>query len=252
MGALGLNQRATVGVREVTQIENGTVMYFLKASLGFWVLAMVLAGSQLEATPASVENDPDCKQLNWGPYDPKPGHPTAAERQAFVDQIKPIAQEAEQRFKVPAAAIAAMAIQESGYGYTRTALNANNLFGYKWTPHGSGDRGRYMLTCQPASDPGKEYIVFKDYRDAVLFVSERLAKSSHYQNATMAYASIPSDRRIKGDVISWVSAIAKAGYNCCPQKYEKQITRAMNSPMSPSDHESADNLYLLSIKASNP
>ena len=227
-------------------------MSFLKIGLAFCVLATVLAGSQLVAIPLGPDQDPDCKQMNWGPYDPKPGHPTAAERQAFLDQIKPIAREAEAQFQVPAAAIAAMALQESGYGYTRTALNANNLFGYKWTSRsGSGDRGRYTLACQPASDPGKDYIVFRDYRDAVLFVSERLAKNPRYQKATLAYASIAVDKRTKSDVISWISAIAKAGYNCCPETYENQLTRAMNDPMSPSDHQSVDNLYILSIKPGN-
>lgn len=214
------------------------------------VLAVLLVTNLVGAAPTNEENDPDCKQAKWGPYDAKPGHPTPAERRAFLDQIEPLAQEAEKQFHVPAAAIAAMALQESGYGYTRTALNANNLFGYKWTARGgSGDRGRYTLTCQPASDRGKDYIVFKDYREGVLFVSERLAKAPRYQKATVAYASIPVDRRTKSDVITWVSTIAEAGYNCCPQQYEKQIRRAMNNPMSPSDHESVDNLYLLSIRS---
>jgi len=97
-----------------------------------------------------VENDPDCKQLTWGPYDPKPGHPTAAERQDFIDKISPIAKKGEERFKVPAAAIAAMAMQESGYGFTRTALNANNLFGFKVPSKGSpGGRGNTPLSASP-------------------------------------------------------------------------------------------------------
>jgi hypothetical protein len=68
----------------------------------------------------------------WGCYDPKPGHPTAAERQQFVNDISTHAVYAEQNHGVPAAALVAMAIVESGYGWTRTALEAHNFFGWKF------------------------------------------------------------------------------------------------------------------------
>jgi len=225
-------------------------MYFLKHNLTSYVLAVVLAGAPLVAMAAEVENDPDCKQLNWGPYDPKPGHPTAAERQAFIDKIVPIAKKGEERFKVPAAAIAAMAMQESGYGYTRTALNANNLFGFKVPSNGPpGGRGKYTLVCQPKEDRGKDYIAFRDYEDAVMFVAEKLSTLPRYVKVTAEYAAIPRDKRTKDDIVQWVYRIAKAGYNCCPEKYRKQISRMMNDPTSPSDSESESTLYSPSIQS---
>ena len=61
---------------------------------------------------------------NWGIYDPQPGHPTIDERDRFVTEIAPYAQEAEATYGVPAAAITAMACNESGFGWTRIALEA--------------------------------------------------------------------------------------------------------------------------------
>lgn len=55
---------------------------------------------------------------SWLCYGPQSGHPTTAERQAFVERVSTAAIKAEQDYGVPAAAIAAMAIIESGYGFT--------------------------------------------------------------------------------------------------------------------------------------
>jgi len=223
-------------------------MYCVERYVASCVLAVVLAGAPTVVLAADVGNDPDCKQRYWGPYDPKPGHPTAAEQQAFIEKIVPLAQKAEERFRVPAAAIAAMAMQESGYGYTRTALNAHNLFGFKVPKNGPpGGRGKYTLVCQPKEDRGKDYIVFRDYADTVSFVAERLATLPRYAQITAEYAAIPRDKRTKDDIVAWVYRVAKAGYNCCPEQYRQQISRIMNSPQSPSDRESASTLYALSI-----
>ena len=68
---------------------------------------------------------------DWGCYDPKPGHPTAEEKAAFIAQVSELAVEAEQKHGVPAAALAAMAMEETGLGWTRITLEANNFFGWK-------------------------------------------------------------------------------------------------------------------------
>src|SRR5688572_13438215 len=46
----------------------------------------------------------------WGCYDLKPGHPTASEQRAFVEEVARLATTAEERYGVPAAALVAMAI----------------------------------------------------------------------------------------------------------------------------------------------
>ena len=70
--------------------------------------------------------------VNWGCYDPKPGHPTASEREAFLSRLRPVARSVQKEFGVPEDGILSMAVQESGFGWTRTAINANNLFGWKF------------------------------------------------------------------------------------------------------------------------
>src|SRR5690348_14462291 len=64
----------------------------------------------------------------WSCYGTKPGHPTPGERAAFVKDVSALAIVAERKHGVPAAALAALAIIESGYGWTRLALEANNIF----------------------------------------------------------------------------------------------------------------------------
>src|SRR5687768_3018641 len=68
----------------------------------------------------------------WGCHGTKPGHPTPEERMAFISEVSELAVKAEKTHGVPASALAALAIAESGYGWTRVAINANNLFAWKY------------------------------------------------------------------------------------------------------------------------
>jgi hypothetical protein len=183
----------------------------------------------------------------WQCYDPQPGHPTSAERKAFVDDISRFALAAETRHGVPAPAIVAMAIQESGYGYTRTALNANNLFGFKWeSAAGAGNREAWELACQPPEDKNKRYIRFKDRADAIDYVAGRLAQSPHYREDTAAFRAAMTRGDDRSAAISaWIDGIANP-YNIDPAKYARTIKRLLNNALAPSDTRSpADNLYRL-------
>ena len=82
-----------------------------------------------------------------------------------------------------------------------------------------------------------------------MFVAEKLSTLPRYVKVTAEYAAIPRDKRTKDDIVQWVYRIAKAGYNCCPEKYRKQISRMMNDPTSPSDSESESTLYSPSIQS---
>jgi uncharacterized FlgJ-related protein len=189
-----------------------------------WVAASVIATARCQAAE------------NWSCYDPQPGHPTVAEKSAFAEEVKPFALEAERRYGVPAPAIAAMSIIESGYGFTRTALEANNLFGFKWTDAASaGGRGYYELTCQPDWDPGKKYIKFESRGAAIAFVAQRLANSKYYKPSTGAFrqSMLRKDNR-DAAVIKWVSGISDP-YNYQPAAYARSIVRIMNDPLEPSD-----------------
>lgn len=159
-----------------------------------------------------------------------------SERLAFVKKVSEYAQEAEINFGVPAAAVVAMTTVEGGYGTTRTALGSNNIFGWKYTTtEAAGGRSYYTLTCQPSWDVNNKYIVFSNYRDAVLFVGEKLARVSRYKPSTDAYiAARNSSEDVSGAVISWVNGVADAGYNYKPAVYKQTIRKASNNYITPS------------------
>jgi hypothetical protein len=177
---------------------------------------------------------------DWGCYDSKPGHPTAMERAAFVTEVSALSLDAEVNHGVPAPALAAMAIQESGYGFTRTALFANNLFGFKWTATGAGHFPTYELTCQPNDDPGKLYVKFATRREAMEFVANRLAISRYYRSATATFRKALENGEPREEaVITWVKSIADS-YNVHPEEYTLAVVRVMNDPIAPSDRRSAE------------
>jgi hypothetical protein len=201
------------------------------------------------AVATTANTDPDCHLANWGPYNPMPGHPSLKEREEFVRVVGPLAKAAEARYGVPAAALAAMSIDESGYGWTRTALNANNLFGFKYTKTAAkAGFTRYVLPCQPASDVGNAYVIYPSYSEAFDMVAERLATLSYYSAATKKY--VATEPKTREAIRAWVKAIA-LHYNCCPARYIKSITRTINNPLAPSDSEAEDSLFKLSIDSPN-
>lgn len=177
-------------------------------------------------------------------YAPAPGHPTTSERSAWIAASIPYAQAVEQTYGVPAGAILAMSAVESGYGWTKTALSANNPFGFKYTSAAAaGGRGYYTLACQPAADPNNKYIAFASMRDAFLFVAERLAVGARYKSVTDAYKT-----RGALDVVEatnqWIDGIADAGYNYDPSSYKVKLRKVANNYQTPSlEFSSTYNTY---------
>lgn len=157
-------------------------------------------------------------ETEWGCYDPQPGHPTQEERRAFIARLHPVAIEVEANFGVPRAGILAMSVQESGYGFTRTALNANNLFGWKYgaAAHSAG-LPSWTLDYQPPSDSGRNYTVFSSFEDSMRFVARQLAQQKRYSAATIAarnakHSGEPEESRTE----SWLRAVQQARYNPDP------------------------------------
>ena len=165
---------------------------------------------------------------DWGCYDPQPGHPTPQERQAFLAAIKPAAQAAERTSGPPAAALAAMAVVESGYGFTRTGLEANNLYGWKYNSKAAaGGRGFYTLTCQPPEDVGNRYIKFATRTESIGFVAGKLAALSYYRADTEAYRQArAANRPVKAAVDAWIDGISDP-YNWRPAQYAATIKAVM-------------------------
>ncbi|HEX2525462.1 MAG TPA: glucosaminidase domain-containing protein [Geminicoccus sp.] len=184
---------------------------------------------------------------DWGCVQPEPGHPTSAEERAFVDEVGRLAVQAERTHGVPAAAITAMAIQESGYGWTKLAQETNNLLAWKYVPGPAvGDRQSWEIDC-PNAGPRDKFVVFADRAEAVEFVAEQLASSPNYEADTARYRQDRANRvDVREAVDRWVDGIADP-YSTNPEGYRNTIRRLMNNPYSPSDQLSAENnLYRLS------
>ena len=100
-------------------------MFACRSGVPLILISMRAACTAIEddrASPQASVNAPAKRvSAEWGCDDPQPGHPTAAEKRAFVVEVGSLAMRAEERNGVPAAAITAMAILESGYGWTRLA-----------------------------------------------------------------------------------------------------------------------------------
>jgi Mannosyl-glycoprotein endo-beta-N-acetylglucosaminidase len=183
----------------------------------------------------------------WGCYEPQPGHPTEAEQKAFLAEVAPLAIRAEERHGVPAAAITAMAIQESGYGWTRLAQNTNNLLGWKHFPGVAGaERDFWVLEC-PEQGASDRFLVFRDRAEAIDFVAEQLATSDNYRADTERYVS---DRTSGVSVVEavnrWVDGIADP-YSSQPEAYRAALRRVMNETYDmPEGQLPQGNLYSLS------
>lgn len=115
----------------------------------------VIAEVQFEPLPYQ---DPVNGRNNYA-YNAAIGKPANDnERQAFIDQIKPLAISAQKNTQIPACAIGGMAALESGYGFTRTAQFANNIFGIKvWIDH--EEPNNWQLKGQPDEDDGMVKII---------------------------------------------------------------------------------------------
>jgi Mannosyl-glycoprotein endo-beta-N-acetylglucosaminidase len=182
----------------------------------------------------------------WGCFEPQPGHPTEAEQRAFLEEVAPLATRAEERHGVPAAAITAMAILESGYGWTRMAQNTNNLLGWKYFPEAAGEREFWVLEC-PELGISDRLLVFRDRAEAIEYVAEQLATADNYRADTERYVR---DRASGVGVVEavdrWVDGIADP-YSSQPEQYRESLRRIMNET-----HEFAEgqvpegNLYSLS------
>ncbi|HUP94926.1 MAG TPA: glucosaminidase domain-containing protein [Burkholderiales bacterium] len=217
-------------------------MNILVPAMSIWNAAFVALALCLPAASAAG--------AAWPCNGTKPGHPTPAEREAFIREVSALAVQAEKTHGVPASALAAIAIAESGYGWTRLALEANNLFAWRWRPVTSAGRKSYVLECRQSGVEPDRYMVFASREDAVDFVARRFTTANIYREHTQAYQAA----RERGDtaeraVKAWVSGVARH-YSRPPEVFRRKITRIMNNPAAPGDTVSREaNLYRLSASA---
>lgn len=119
----------------------------------------------LRFNPTPVEDLFNGKNQNV--YGTAIGHPTQDEARAFLDNIRPIAVELGQKYQIPACVIMAMAAMESGYGFSRNAVFANNFFGIKqWW---GNESNAYQLKGQPDEYEGKVPILKKSDDGQIIY-----------------------------------------------------------------------------------
>lgn len=202
-------------------------------------LSLSLFGAALEPALAAA----------WSCHGVKPGHPTAEERLRFLLEASELAIKAEKKHGVPAAALAAIAIAESTYGWTRPALEANNLFAWKASRARVKEGKAYVPPCKRRTVRRTGYRVFASRTQAFDHVASRLAAMNAYRKHTERYRT----RRQRGDVTpadvdAWLSGIARR-YSGRPKHFVRKIRRIMNNPVTPSDTLSHErNLYRLSAR----
>jgi hypothetical protein len=221
------------------------------------LICLLVACSGVEderATPAaSADAAVAGTSAAWGCDDPRPGHPTAAEKRAFVGEVGRLATRAEERHGVPATAITAMAILESGYGWTRLAQNTNNLLAWKYFSGASaGERDFWVLEC-PEKGTSDRFIVFRDRAEAVEFVANQLASSDNYRADTERYRrDRASGMNVVEAVNRWVDGIADP-YSSQPEAYRTAVRQILSDTYELAEGRTSErNLYSLSEAVSPP
>ncbi|OIJ21662.1 hypothetical protein BKP45_02765 [Anaerobacillus alkalidiazotrophicus] len=171
--------------------------------------------------------------------------PTDQERETFVNQITEYGIQASKQYGMPASAIIGMSIIESGYGTTRTAHFANNLFGIKvW---GFNPPNAWQLIGQPDEDfdraipviakYGSDRIVFDEtqrqdnwyrkfdsYEHSVQFLTGTLLVNQRYHFAIDNYQNrIANGWDVKDASKEYLYEIANAGYNHLGGDYYRDV-----------------------------
>jgi flagellum-specific peptidoglycan hydrolase FlgJ len=195
----------------------------------------------------------DAAAAVWGCHGTKPGHPTADERAAFIREVSELALRAEKTHGVPASALAAIAIAESGYGWTRVALDANNLFAWKFVPGSAQALKAYVPACERRRGMKERFAAFESKAHAFDFVALKLATLEAYREHTEAYrAARKTGEAGEAAVKAWLAGVASR-YSQKPSEFTRKITRIMNDPAQPADVVSSEaNLYRLSVGTQLP
>ena len=204
------------------------------------LVVTTLGGTQARAAP-------DMNEPCYGPTETL----TPELRQGFVADVSPLAVKAEADHGVPAPILAAMSINESGYGTTQLAIASHNVLSYKWNGRqGPDGRELFTLACQPAADQGNVYVVFRDRADSADYVAGRLAASRYYSKATKDYTNAVArgaDREAAAK--AWLRAIAPSYNPYQTDRYVAAILRAADDPIGQSGRRVEPSLWRLAPAA---
>lgn len=167
-------------------------------------------------------------------YLPAIDRATLSEQLDFIEEVATYALEAQRNWGVPSSAIIGMAVIESGYGTTKTAYYARNLFGIKvwngnatnaWQLKGQTDEdgGRVPIRANYGQDrlvydeTGRRnnwYRLFDSFHDSVNFLAGTLLVNDRYGFALKQYQKhikLGWSHREASD--EYLYQIAEAGYN---------------------------------------
>ena len=132
-------------------------------------IANPLLTTNLRFNPTPFEDTFNGKNQNV--YGTAIGHPTQDEARAFLEDIKPITIELGQKYQIPASVVMAMAAVESGYGFSRNAVFANNFFGIKqWW---GNENNAFQLKGQPDEYEGKVAILKRSDDGQIIYDENR-------------------------------------------------------------------------------
>ena len=145
------------------------------------------AGSNAPSWPPSAAH----YSRHHPPTAATPLHDTNTQ-QAFIGEVAPGAVAAQHRYGVPAAVTIAQAIDESGWGRSRLATQAHNLFGIK----GTGPAGRDTQPTQEYENgrPVTRIASFRAYHNVAESIDDhgRLLAASEYYREAMADRKDPN------------------------------------------------------------
>lgn len=177
--------------------------------------------NQLKFLPTPLENAQ--KGLNENVYLAAVGHPTAVEEMNFILDIKATAIRLARQYKLPASAIMGIAILESGSGYTRTAVMANNIFGLKiW--NGAYAANAWQLKGQPDEDEGRVKILQRLPTKQAIF-EEKNRRDNWYQ----VYASWnESVEFFVNEVLLFQTGKWPRDYRHISEKYQTNVSAGLS------------------------
>ncbi|MBU9721305.1 MULTISPECIES: muramidase family protein [Bacillaceae] len=218
-------------------------------SLGVFQSPFIVNGQTTEATASTQFRPLPFENAELGrnshAYLGRIQAPSEQEKEEFVNQITEFGINASKQYGMPASAIIGMSIIESGYGTTRTAHFANNLFGIKvW---GYNPPNAWQLKGQPDEDFDREipvlanygpdrivfdetqrrdnwYRQFDSYQHAVHFLTGTLLVNQRYGFAIQNYQTrIANGWDLKDASKEYLYEIANAGYNHLGGDYYKDV-----------------------------
>lgn len=197
------------------------------------ILPTLAFGQSISFPP--TPNEDAVNGLNDNCYLSATGHPTEKEKRDFISTLKPYVDSISKLSNLPPKTIMAMAILESGFGFTRTGYYANNIFGIKIFKTDSINT--YVLKGQPDEHNGinikiisktpkgqlifdetvrtdNRYRKFSSKQECIFYLTNTLLQNTRYKPASVNYKNNLNKGMsdLEASLI-YAFEIANSGYN---------------------------------------